>query len=91
MKEKIDRIYHGDCALIISFLIFLWAALSYVMIAVAGIADTPVLKLVTLGSGLIAGISATTGLLAVIRHLNANKTELYTEDITRARTAPESI
>lgn len=90
MKSKIHTMFCCDSALIISFTIVLWTVLAYVMTAVIGIADTPALKVVTLGSALIVGISATTGLLAVIKHLNTNKTELYTEDIIHAQVAIQS-
>lgn len=85
MKAIINRVFQRDCAVIISFLIFLWLVLICVITAVVGIAQTPVLKLVILITGSIVGISATTGMLAVVRHLSNNKTELYTEDISRAQ------
>lgn len=90
MKSKINTMFYCDSALIISFAIVLWTVLVYVMTTVVEIADTPALKLVSLGSAFIVGISATTGLLAVIKHLNTNKTELYTEDIIHAQNTLQS-
>ena len=84
MEERINKMFRGDCILIISFLAFLWVVLIGVMTVVAGIAETPALKTIALGAGAIVGISATTGMVAVISHLKNHKTQLYTEDITCA-------
>ena len=43
-----------------------------------------------LGADLIAGGAATTGMLAVIRHLKEHKTALYSEDIACTRVLQET-
>lgn len=82
MEAKIRKMFLGDCTLIIMSIAFLWVVLVYVMTVVAGMADIPAQRTVALGAGTIAGVSATTGLVALISHLKNNKIELYTQDIT---------
>ncbi|MCR6544554.1 hypothetical protein [Dehalobacterium formicoaceticum] len=85
MEAKIRKMFFVDRTLIITSLAFLWVVLVYVMTVVAGMTDIlPAQKIVALGAGIIAGVSATIGLVALISHLKNNKTELYTEDITCA-------
>lgn len=82
MEEKIGKMFRRDCALIIGFMVFLWVVLAYVLKIVSGLTDDPAVKTVAMGAGIIAGIAATSGMVAVISHLKNNKKELYTQDIT---------
>ncbi|MEL7566070.1 MAG: hypothetical protein AAGU27_14445 [Dehalobacterium sp.] len=81
MQDKINKMYRGDSNLIIAFTIFLWIVLIYTMIIVSGLAPDHTVRIVAIGAAIIAGVAATTGLLAVLGHLKKNKQELYTEDI----------
>jgi len=82
MEEKIKRMYRGDANLIIAFTIFLWIVLIYTMIIVNSLAPSHTVRIVAISAAVIAGVAATTALIAVLGHLKKNKQELYSEDIT---------
>jgi hypothetical protein len=90
MQARIDRMYHGDCALIITFLVFLWLVVIRVLAAVVEMAGSAALKTVVLGAGLLAASSATMGLTAVLDHLKRHKNALYAEDVAAARSLREA-
>jgi len=81
MEEKIKKMYRGDSNLIIAFTIFLWIVLIYTMIVVSGLAPDNTVRIAAISAAIVAGVTATTALLAVLGHLKRNKQELYTEDI----------
>ncbi|ATW27308.1 hypothetical protein [Candidatus Formimonas warabiya] len=81
MEEKIKKMYRGDCNLIIAFTIFLWIVLISTMIVVSSLAPSHTVRIIALGAAIIAGVTATTALLAVLGHLKKNQTQLYSEDI----------
>ncbi len=85
MERKIRNMYRSDSALISVFIVFLWLVLAGVMPVVNGLVFNETLRLVSLGAGGIAGLAATSALRAVLAHLNKNRIELYTEDISNTR------
>jgi hypothetical protein len=85
MENKIKKMYRSDYILISTFIVFLWVVLAYVMPVVSGLIGDNSLRMVTLGAGCVAGVSATSALVAVLAHLRKNQTQLYTEDILCSR------
>lgn len=81
MEKQIGRMHAQDRGLIIAFIIFLWIVLIYAMIEVTSLAPDPGVQLLILTAGSVAGIAATSALIAVLVHLKDKRNLIYAEEI----------
>ncbi|MCE5241589.1 MAG: hypothetical protein ABFD98_13600 [Syntrophobacteraceae bacterium] len=87
MEQQIRRMYLGDCALIVVSVIFLWLVLLGIMSAVGRLGAEGNVLTAALCAGTTAGLAATVSLLALLRHLNRKKQDIYSEDILHSKSA----
>jgi polyferredoxin len=80
VDRKINKLYKGDIALIVAFIIFLWVVMISVIVFVVKVipAENQVLVATT---GSVTLVFATIILFALIVHLRKNKEHTYTEEI----------
>jgi len=88
MDKKINKMFKGDLALIVAFIIFLWAVMISVMISVEKVipAEDQVIIAVT---GIVTLLFASITLIALIEHLKKNKVHAYTEEIRNSKKMAE--
>ncbi len=80
MDKKINKMYKGDLALIVVFIVFLWVVMISVIVTV--VKSIPPENQVLVGvTGIFTLIFATITLIALIEHLKKNKVHAYTEEI----------
>ena len=81
MEKRIGSMYRVDCTLIVLSIAFLWMVLLGVMSAVASLDASRTVVAIALGSGAVAGGTATISLIALLHHLKKNKQDIYAQDI----------
>ncbi|HBP65908.1 MAG TPA: hypothetical protein DD730_17045 [Desulfosporosinus sp.] len=79
-KAKLEKMYWQDTGLVVIFIIFIWLVLGFVLISISSLAPNELIRDVTLGAGSIAGIFATSSLVAVLVHLKKNKVGIYRDE-----------
>ena len=82
-RAKMDKMYQQDTGLVVIFIIFVWLVLGFVLISVSGLAPNDLIRNVTLVAGSMAGIFATSSLVAVLVHLKKNRVGIYSEELCR--------
>lgn len=90
MDEKIRKMHFRDRSLMIAFIVLLWVVLINIMIVVSNLAPTASIRITALAVGIIAGLSVTSAVIAVLAHLKKHRNELYSEDIMWSQSAEKN-
>jgi hypothetical protein len=80
-REKTKKMYWQDTGLVLTFLVFSWWVLGYVLMNVSRLAIYPEISDVAIAAGSIALIFVTSSLIAVLIHLRRNKDAVYHEEL----------
>lgn len=81
MESKISKMLRIDTLVIWFWVIFMWAVLISVYLIVVSLTDINAMKVIAFIIAGLVGLFNTISLLALRRHLNRNKVQLYSEDI----------
>ncbi|HBW37637.1 MAG: hypothetical protein VR66_27770 [Peptococcaceae bacterium BRH_c23] len=87
--SKINKLYRQDTGLVFVFILFVWVVLGFVLMSVARLAVSDLIRNVALVAGVVAGIFVTSSLVAVLVHLKKNRIALYSEELQN--TVPSSL
>jgi hypothetical protein len=80
VSRRSHNLYRIDSAVIWASLAALWITLASALFGVRGLSSDWRVRAVLAGSAALAGIFATSALLALLLHLRKDRRELYPED-----------
>lgn len=80
-EAKMNKLYRQDTGLVVTFIVFVWLVLGFVLINVSPLAPNDLIRNVSLAAGLMAGILVTSSLIAVLVHLKSNRVSIYSEEL----------
>jgi len=89
-RAKIDKMYRQDTGLVVTFIIFVWLVLGFVLINVSSLATNSLIRNVTLAAGSLAVIFVTSSLIAVLVHLKKNRVGIYSEELCQVISQAEN-
>jgi cobalamin biosynthesis protein CobD/CbiB len=83
VEQEIRRMHRNDRLLIYFWLCLMWVVLGFIFFrGIMLISSNYQITLGILAIAAVVGCFVTSALITLLRHLNDNCTELYTEDIT---------
>ena len=82
MENRAGRMYVIDSAVIWISLVVMWFVLIFILLQVVPLADDFLTQAILVGSAILAGVFATSALVALLLHLHRERNSLYAGELS---------